>query len=137
MREPEVPVSVRVALPIVAVGAAVIVTVCAAPGVRVRVAGCAVTPVGSPEMVTITAPMKPLSGAALMLICWAVPPALSETAEGESDKEKSACGAGVDEPPQELRTRQKRVIEHAVRTLENGLMPSLPAFNYPQVQLRS
>ena len=57
-----------VALPDAADDAAVIVTVCAVPGVRVNVAGLAVTPDGSPATVTVTVPVKPFCGAAFTLM---------------------------------------------------------------------
>jgi hypothetical protein len=69
LRAPEVPVRVSVALPAAVVGAAVIVTFCALPGVRVSDAGCAVTPAGRPVMATVTVPVNPLAGVAFTLTC--------------------------------------------------------------------
>ena len=66
---PEVPVRVSIALPIMAAEEADNVMVCAVPGVSVREAGCAVTPVGKPVTATETMLVKPLTGVALMLIC--------------------------------------------------------------------
>ena len=67
LRVPEVPVNVRLLLPVAAVEAAVRVTFCAVPGVSVRVDGLAVTPVGSPVMATETAPVKEFSAVASTL----------------------------------------------------------------------
>jgi hypothetical protein len=66
---PEVPVRVSITLPIMAAEEADNVMVCAVPGVSVREAGCAVTPVGKPVTATETMLVKPLTGVALMLIC--------------------------------------------------------------------
>lgn len=68
------PVRVSIALPGIVAAEAVKATVCAVPGVRVSVAGCAVTPVGKPVIATDTWLVKPLTGTALTLICWEVPP---------------------------------------------------------------
>jgi hypothetical protein len=68
-RAPEVPVSVSVALPAAVAGAADMATFWAVPGVRVREAGCAVTPLGKPLIATATMPVKPFAGVALTLIC--------------------------------------------------------------------
>jgi len=87
---PEVPVRVSVALPATAVEAAVSVTLCAVPGVSVSVAGFAVTPAGSPPIVTATSPVKPFAGTAFTLICFPAPPAVSATVSGVEVNEKSA-----------------------------------------------
>jgi hypothetical protein len=68
LKVPEVPVRVRVALPAATVEAAVNVTFCAVPGVKVNEAGLAVTPVGNPLSATDTEPVNPLVGVALTLI---------------------------------------------------------------------
>jgi hypothetical protein len=68
-RAPEVPVSVSVALPAAVADAAEMATFWAVPGVRVREAGCAVTPLGKPLIATATMPVKPFVGVALTLIC--------------------------------------------------------------------
>lgn len=52
-------------LPMAAVDAAVRVTFCETPGVSVRVAGLAVTPVGRPAMATETVPVKAFKAVAL------------------------------------------------------------------------
>ena len=75
VKVPEVPVKVTVALPTVAFAAAVSVTLCAVPGVSVSVAGFAVTPVGSPLMVTITVAVNPFVGTASTLTDFPVLPA--------------------------------------------------------------
>jgi len=55
---PAVPLTVTVALPGVAINEAVSTTFCAMPGVNESVDGLAVTPEGSPLMVTSTVPVK-------------------------------------------------------------------------------
>lgn len=88
----EVPVSVRVKLPVAAAGAAVSARFCGVPGVRVSVAGFAVTPAGRPLTATATFPVKPSAGTALTLICWAEPPAVRVRVAGEAVSEKSGGG---------------------------------------------
>lgn len=121
---PEVPVSVRVALPATAVAAAVIVTFCAVPGVNVRVAGCAVTPVGSPVMATATMPVNPFAEVAFTLICCPAPPGTSVIDAGVGAREKSASDAGLDPPPQEIAARQKR-LKQILSTFEKGRISTL------------
>jgi hypothetical protein len=133
---PEVAVRVSMTLPAVAAADAVRDTVCAVPGVSVSMAGCAVTPLGSPVIATDTMLVKPFIGAALMLICCAVPPASRVTVVGMADMEKSAVGAGagagvgsgagLELPPQEVRTRLTRVA-HAQSTFEQERI-SIPGF---------
>jgi hypothetical protein len=93
LRAPEVPVKVRVALPAAAVEAAVKVTFCAVPGIKVSIAGLAVTPAGNPLIATVTAPVKPFDGTALTLTTCPAPPATTEIAEGAADSEKSGIAA--------------------------------------------
>ena len=106
---PEVPVRVMVELPAAAVAAAVISTVCAAPGVKVNFAGFAVTPAGRPEIVTATVPVKPFCEAALTLIVCAWPPGVSAIVAGVEDSEKSAGCVGLTAewapPPQDRRPK--------------------------------
>jgi hypothetical protein len=94
VRAPDVPVNVSVALPVVAPATAVRVTVWAVPGIRVRVAGDAVTPVGRPLRVTATALEKPFAPVASKLI-FVVPPTLSVAVAGVADSEKSGSGVGA------------------------------------------
>jgi hypothetical protein len=86
---PEAPDKVIVAPPAAADEAATMERFCAVPGVKLSVAGCAVTPLGNPEMVTATVPVKPFTGAAFTLIVWPVCPATSAIVAGVEDKEKS------------------------------------------------
>ena len=65
---PEVPLKVSVALPAAAEDAALMVTLCPAPGVSLSDDGWAVTPAGSPVTATVTVPEKVLRDAALTLI---------------------------------------------------------------------
>jgi len=94
VREPEVPVNVTVGDADAAVMAAVKVVVaedCA--GVRVRVDGLAVTPVGSPEMETETVPLKEFIGEAVTVMALLVVPALRVSEVGETAREKSGGAA--------------------------------------------
>jgi hypothetical protein len=106
---PEVPVKVTEALPAAAVEAAVRVTFCAVPGVNASVAGLAVTPEGSPAIVTATIPAKPFAGIAFTLICCPWPPATIAAVAGVAVSEKFAGGAVAetefDPPPQEIGVR--------------------------------
>jgi hypothetical protein len=115
-RAPDVPVNVTIALPATALAEAVTVTVCAVPGARLRVAGCAVTPPGSPLTATFTIPVNPLVGTAFTLICCPPPPGTSATLAGVAIRLKSpAGGAGFDPPPQDTsRSRQEKPILRAV-----------------------
>ena len=89
-------------------------------------AGCAVTPLGKPEIATDTMLVKPLTGVALMLTCWGVPPGRRVMVAGVADTEKSAMGAGIDPPPpQEVRTRPMRV-EHAKSIFEQECISTIP-----------
>lgn len=74
--EPEVPVKRTVELAAAADVAATKLIVCETPGDSVNVAGVAVTPAGSPEIATATAPEKPLAGTAVTVIDCAAPPAV-------------------------------------------------------------
>lgn len=105
---PEVAVRVSITLPAGAVADAVRAMVCTVPGERVSMDGCAVTPLGSPVIATDTMLAKPFTGAALMLICCPVPPGRRVTVVGVADKEKSASGAGLEPPPQEVSRRAMR-----------------------------
>ena len=86
---PEVPVRVSMVLPAIAAAEAVRVTVCAVPGMSVSVDGCAVIPLGNPVIAMDTMLAKPLTGAALMLICCPAPPGRRVTVVGVADREKS------------------------------------------------
>jgi hypothetical protein len=90
LRLPEVPVSVSVAVAADAVEAAVRVMFCAAPGVRIRAEGCAVTPAGRPAMVRVMVPVKLFIEAAETASCWAGPPGMRVTVDGVAEREKSA-----------------------------------------------
>jgi hypothetical protein len=116
---PDVPVRVNIALPAAALPAAVTVTFCAVPGVRVSVAGCAVTPVGSPAIATPTIPAKPFAGMALTLICCPAPPGTSMMFAGEEVRVKSPSAAGLESPPHDSNIRQKR-LEHPTRVFEKA-----------------
>ena len=109
---PEVAVRVSMALPDAAAADAVRIIVCGVPGVRVSMAGWAVTPLGNPAMATDTMPAKLLIGAAVMVICWADPPERRVMVAGEADKEKSVAGAGFDPPPpQAVRSKPTNVAQ--------------------------
>jgi hypothetical protein len=67
-------------------------------GVSVRVDGLAVTPEGSPEMVTEMEPLKELSEVAVTVMALLVVPALSDSEPGETAREKSGAGLGGELP---------------------------------------
>jgi hypothetical protein len=131
LRFPEVPVKVMVALPDAAEDAAVSVTVCAVPGVKVGVAGLAVTPDGSPATETLTVPVKPFCGAAFTLTAWPAPPAVSVTVAGVEVSEKFGDRGGMtaecDPPPQESRVKSenRHAVRQAVRVSFENLMISV------------
>ena len=87
------PVTVTFASPVVAPLAAVRVTLCAVPGVRLNVDGLAVTPLGRPLRFTFTEPLKPFTGTAFTKIVLPVPPCCTAILAGARDKVKS--GAAV------------------------------------------
>lgn len=126
---PDMAVRVSITLPGVAAADAVRAMVCAVPGVSVSVEGCAVTPLGSPVIARDTMLAKPFTGAALMLICCAVPPGRRVTVAGVADKEKSASGAGLEPPPQEVSRRPMRV-EHVKSAFEQERISTIRL--YPQ-----
>jgi len=92
---PEFPVRVNVLLPTTALVPAVRLTLCGVPGVSVSVAGCAVTPAGSPAIATDTAPAKELVETAFTLICCPAPPDTTVRALGAAVKVKSPAGAAT------------------------------------------
>jgi hypothetical protein len=95
VRLPETPVKV-----IDAVAAAVLdalrVTDCAVPGVKVRVAGLAVTPAGRPDMETATVPLNAFAAVASTLVLAPAAPADMVREAGERVREKFAAGAAVE-----------------------------------------
>jgi hypothetical protein len=95
LRAPEVPVKVTVGLPAAAFAAAVMVTLCAVPGVSISDVGFAVTPVGSPLIATDTIPEKPFAATASTLTGCPVPPAVSEMVPGKDVSEKFGAGAAA------------------------------------------
>jgi hypothetical protein len=84
-------------LPALAEAPAVIVTLCAVPGVRFKEAGFAVTPAGRPVIATFTVPVKPFTAVALTLIVEPAVPAVRLRVEGETAMVKSGDGAVDDE----------------------------------------
>lgn len=107
--EPEVPVKVMVGAADAVVIGAVNVTlaedVCADVGESVNVDWLAETPEERPEMETAIEPVKELSAEEVMVTALLVAPAFSESKAGETVREKSAVGLGVELPPQERRSR--------------------------------
>jgi len=91
---PDVPVRVTVGLPSVAAEEAVMVTFRAVPGVSESVAGLAVTPEGSPVIVSVTIPVKPFAATAFTLTGCPILPATSATVVGVAVKEKSGGDGG-------------------------------------------
>ena len=105
---PEVPVKVIVDVPVVAVPPAVSVTVLTTPGARVRMAGLAAIPAGSPLMATVTVPLNPLMAVTLRLTVCPAPPAGIIKVAGAAAREKSEAdvdggnevdGVGGGDPP--------------------------------------
>ena len=76
------------AFPGVALAAVVILMFCGMPVVRLSVDGLAATPEGNPLRATLTVPVKPVPGVALMVRLCEVP-ATIERLTGESVKVKS------------------------------------------------
>jgi hypothetical protein len=74
---PDVPVNTTVEVPAAADAAAVKFTCCGVPGVRVKLAGDAVTPVGRPLIVTGIVPVNPLMAVAETDTGRALPPAVT------------------------------------------------------------
>ena len=94
LREPDVPVNMMVGeadAAVISAVRAVVAEGCA--GVRVSVAGFAVTPEGSPEMETETEPLKEYIGVAVTVTAPLVLPALRDTEPGETASEKSGGAA--------------------------------------------
>ena len=94
--EPEVPWRAMLAVPAAAVGPAVTVICCSEPAVIDKVIGVAVTPVGSEPTVTLTFPVNPFVGEALIAIACAAPPGMSVIVEGTIASVKSAGNSVVD-----------------------------------------
>lgn len=88
VRALEVPVKVTVDVPAAADADAVSVVLCAVPGVRLKVAGFAVTPVGRPVSATETGPLKPPVAVALTLIAEPVAPAVKVNEAGFMERVK-------------------------------------------------
>ena len=101
--KPELPVRVSVPAPAWAAAAALKVTVCAAPGARLRVDGFAVTPAGSPVNVTATTPENPFTPVVATLICVVDPVAIATT-PGFTRRPKSPL-----DPPQPVITPKTRL----------------------------
>lgn len=109
---PEVPVKVTVGEADGTFTAAASVTVCGVPGTRLRVAGVAVTPAGSPDTETPTVPLKAFSELASTEI-WAPDAPLMIVADaGVALSEKSGTGRGAasclcSTPPHEMNASQQ------------------------------
>jgi hypothetical protein len=92
---PDVAVNVTACVAAAAVRAAVNVVLCATPGVRFKVAGLAVTPVGNPVIATATAPLRELTAVAVMLTGEPAAPAMIVKDVGLSASVKSGATATV------------------------------------------
>jgi hypothetical protein len=93
---PEVPVKVTIAVAATAPAPAVSVVLCAVPGVKVSVAGLAITPVGSPVIVTPTVPLKEFNAVARTLTFEPVAPATIISDVGDTVNEKSGGGGAAE-----------------------------------------
>lgn len=130
LRDPETPANVMFADVAAALAAAVRVTVCAVPGVTVNEAGLAVTPAGSPEIVTATGEVKPPLATAFTLNCAPDPPATSAAVVGETVIEKSAVEVVVvfELPPHDTSpsnrnngAKRNKVVESQFERPEAGI----------------
>jgi hypothetical protein len=82
-RLPDVPVNVTDEVAATVFNAAISVVLCATPGVRLSVAGFAVTPAGSPPIATATVPLNELTAAAVTLTAALAPLATIVTDAGD------------------------------------------------------
>ena len=89
------PVNETVGVAAAAVRVAVSVVLCATPGVRFKVAGFAVMPLGSPLVATVTVPLKELTAVAVTLTCEPAAPAMIVNDVGFSARVKSGVTAMV------------------------------------------
>ena len=96
VRAPDVPLSVIVVVPAAVEDPAVSVRVWAAPGVRVKVDGLAVTPAGSPLRETLTLPVNPLSAVAVTETVCPAAPTVRLRVDGEAARLKSALLGGFE-----------------------------------------
>jgi hypothetical protein len=87
--EEDVPVNVMVALPVMALPAAVKVTFCGAPGAKLKVVGFAVTPAGNPLMATLTVVLNPFCAVTLRATGWPAAPVVRVRDCGVTVKVKS------------------------------------------------
>ena len=94
LRVPEVAVKVSVEVPAAAWAVAWRVKDCCVPGVRVTVAGEAVTPVGRPFRVSARVPEKALFGVASREIAPGAPPRSRVRVVGEAVRLKSGVISG-------------------------------------------
>src|SRR6202034_4384759 len=85
---PDVPVNTTVEVLVAADAAAVKLTCCGVPGVRVKLLGDAVTPAGSPLMVTAMVPVNPLRAVADTDTGSALPPAVRLRLDAFTESEK-------------------------------------------------
>jgi hypothetical protein len=117
--EVDEPWIAMLAVPFAAVGLAVTVICCSEPGAMDRVIGEAVTPEGREPTATITFPLKPFTGEAVIAIACAGPPGVSVTAEGVVSKVKSA----EPPPPHPVKTASSEI---AHRKVVRGCIRSAP-----------
>jgi hypothetical protein len=86
-----------VVVPDVALAVALMVMFCAVPGVRLSVAGFAVTPGGRPVIATAIVPVNAFKAVAVTLSCEPAAPAIRGRVDGETARVKSGAGAMVKE----------------------------------------
>ncbi|MGA2084024.1 MAG: hypothetical protein ABSG60_00725 [Terracidiphilus sp.] len=87
-----------VAVPAATEAAAVSVTCCRPPGVRLNVAGAAVTPAGRPLTAMLTLDVKTSTSPTLTVTVW-LWPLFKVRLGGEAEIEKSPAGGGAVPPP--------------------------------------
>ena len=95
VNEAAVPVNVTVAFPVAALPAAVRVTFCGVPGVRLKLDGSAVTPDGRPLKATWTVALNPFAGSAFTEITSPVAPCVNVRLGGVRVRVKSFGFAGA------------------------------------------
>ena len=98
-RDPDVPVIVTIPELVGADAAAVNLIVCVAPGVIITDDGLAVTPAGSPAVVTAISALYPFTAVVVTMTCCVDPFAVSATLAGAVANVKSSSNATLDPHP--------------------------------------
>jgi hypothetical protein len=118
-----------VALPAAAAGVAVTPICCSPPGAIDRVIGVAMTPLGKEPTATVTFPVKPFTGEAVIVTVCAAPPGVIVIAEGAIARVKSPVAAGDDAEPPPLHPAKTASKEVAHRKVICDCMRSAPTIS--------